>query len=133
MNRREARQLALQALFQMTLSDIDRKSAIDAVKDEGESVDPFVTRLLDQTLDHEEAIDQLISKHLKNWSLDRVGNIDKTILRLAVCEIMYFDDIPLTVSVNEAVELCKIYSDEQTRKFVNGVLSGISKEIETNC
>ncbi|BBN99060.1 transcription antitermination factor NusB [Sporolactobacillus terrae] len=133
MNRREARQLALQALFQMTLSDIDRKSAIDAVKDEGEPVDPFVTRLLDQTLDHEEAIDQLISKHLKNWSLDRVGNIDKTILRLAVCEIMYFDDIPLTVSVNEAVELCKIYSDEQTRKFVNGVLSGISKEIETNC
>jgi N utilization substance protein B len=131
MNRRQARKMALQALFQMTLSNTDRVTALEAVHDSGDPTDPFVNHLLDQTLDHEKEIDSLISKHLQNWSLDRVGNIDKTILRLAVCEILYLDDIPVTVSVNEAVELCKIYSDEQTRKFVNGVLSGISKEIET--
>ncbi|MCQ2011479.1 MAG: transcription antitermination factor NusB [Sporolactobacillus sp.] len=131
MNRREARKMALQALFQMTLSKTDRAMALEAVNDSGKPIDSFVDRLLDQTLKNEEDIDQLISKHLQNWSLDRIGNIDKTILRIAVCEILYFDDIPITVSVNEAIELCKIYSDEQTRKFVNGVLSGISKEIET--
>ncbi|MET1247815.1 transcription antitermination factor NusB [Sporolactobacillus sp. STCC-11] len=130
MNRRQARKMALQALFQMTLSNTDRVTALEAVHDSGDPTDPFVNHLLDQTLGHEKEIDRLISKHLQNWSLDRVGNIDKTILRLAVCEILYLDDIPVTVSVNEAVELCKIYSDEQTRKFVNGVLSGISKEIE---
>ncbi|MDF2909798.1 MAG: transcription antitermination factor NusB [Sporolactobacillus laevolacticus] len=131
MNRREARKMALQALFQMTLSGTERATALNAVNESGQPIDPFVNQLLDNTLAHEKEIDHLISKHLKNWSLERVGNIDKTILRLAVSEILYFDDIPTTVTVNEAVELCKIYSDAQTRKFVNGVLAGISKEIAT--
>ncbi|MCO7176597.1 transcription antitermination factor NusB [Sporolactobacillus kofuensis] len=129
MNRREARKMALQALFQMTLSATEKETALAAVNESGRPIDPFVSQLLDYTIENEAEIDRLISKHLKNWSLERVGNIDKTILRLAVCEILYFHDIPTTVTVNEAVELCKIYSDEQTRKFVNGVLAGISKEI----
>lgn len=129
MNRRQAREMALQALFQITLSDTDRETAIEAVKTDSQPVDPFVDRLLNGTMAHEKDIDLLIRKHLAHWSFERVGNIDKTILRLAVCEMLYFDDVPNTVAMNEAIELCKKYSDEQTRRFVNGVLSGISKEI----
>ncbi|GGL55474.1 transcription antitermination factor NusB [Sporolactobacillus putidus] len=129
MNRRQAREMALQALFQITLSDTDRETAIEAVKTDSKPVDPFVDRLLNETVAHEKEIDRLIGKHLVHWSFDRIGNIDKTILRLAVCEMLYFDDVPKTVTINEAIELCKKYSDEETRRFVNGVLSGISKEI----
>ncbi|TGA96387.1 transcription antitermination factor NusB [Sporolactobacillus shoreae] len=129
MNRRQAREMALQVLFQMTLSSTDRETAIDAVNENGLPVDPYVSRLLDEIGLHEKEIDQLIKEHLVNWSFDRIGNIDKTILRLAVCEMMYFEDVPTTVSINEAIELCRKYSDEVTRKFVNGVLSSISKEI----
>ncbi|WP_100488239.1 transcription antitermination factor NusB [Sporolactobacillus pectinivorans] len=131
MNRRQAREIALQVLFQTTLSNTDRKIAIDAVNGEGVPVDPFVVRLLNEISSHETEIDRQIKAHLVNWSFDRIGNIDKTILRLAICEMLYFDDIPTTVSINEAVELCRKYGDEQTRKFVNGILSSISKEIET--
>ncbi|MDD9149301.1 MULTISPECIES: transcription antitermination factor NusB [unclassified Sporolactobacillus] len=130
MNRRQAREMALQALFQITLSDTDKKTAIEAVKKEdGKPVDPFVDRLLNETIAHQQEIDQLIGKHLVHWSFGRIGNIDKTILRLAVCEMLFFNDVPKTVTMNEAIELCKKYGDEETRKFVNGVLSGISKEI----
>lgn len=128
MNRRQAREMALQVLFQMTLSGTDRQTAIDAVNEAGKPVDRFVYRLIDETISHEADIDKLIGRHLVNWSFERLGNIDKTILRLAACEILYFDDVPENVSINEALELCRTYGDEQTRKFVNGVLSGISKE-----
>ncbi|MFX3616349.1 MAG: transcription antitermination factor NusB [Sporolactobacillus sp.] len=129
MNRREARQIALQVLFQVSLSGTDRQTAVDAVYEGIEPLDPFVNQLLDKTLQNEEKIDQLINGHLKNWSLKRLGNIDKTILRLAVCELIYFNEIPSTVSINEAVELCRTYSDDKTRIFVNGVLSSIAKEL----
>ncbi|MCL1632570.1 transcription antitermination factor NusB [Sporolactobacillus sp. CPB3-1] len=131
MNRRDARKMALQALFQMSLSGTDRTTALEALNEGGQPIDPFVNQLLDQVLAHDKEIDRLISRHLQNWSLTRVGNIDKAILRLAVGEMLFMDDVPVTVTVNEAVELCKVFSDEQTRIFVNGVLSGISKEMET--
>ncbi|RYL92351.1 transcription antitermination factor NusB [Sporolactobacillus sp. THM7-4] len=132
MNRRQAREMALQALFQMTLSGTDQATALESLSEDHQPADPFVDRLLKETTAHSEGIDRLIRKHLDHWSFDRVGNIDKTILRLAVCELLYFDDVPNAVSMNEAIELCKKYGDEQTRKFVNGVLSGISGEIDNN-
>lgn len=127
MNRREARKIALQVLFQMTLSKTDRETAVAAVMESGEPLDPFIDQLLDKVLENQKEIDDQISKYLKNWSLSRIGNIDKTILRLAVCEMLYFGEIPATVSINEAVELCRLFSDEQSRIFVNGVLSSIAK------
>ena len=113
----------------MSLSGTDERTAIEAASEGKGSVDPYVDRLLAATTAHEQEIDRLIAKHLVNWSFERIGNIDKTILRLAVCEMCYFDDIPASVSINEAVELCRTFSDEQSRKFVNGVLSSIEKEI----
>ncbi|MFT8871095.1 MAG: transcription antitermination factor NusB [Sporolactobacillus sp.] len=128
MNRREARQAALQVLFQMTVSGTDKQTAVDAVSDNGTVPDSFAQMLVQRTLDNRQRIDQTISGSLKNWKIGRIGNIDRAILRLAVCEMLYFKDIPNSVSINEAVELCKIYSDDQSRIFVNGVLSGIAAE-----
>lgn len=130
MKRRESREMALQVLFQMMLSGTERKMALDAVNEQHVSVDPFVDRLIDDTLSHEKEIDEWIGRHLVNWSFDRVGNIDKAILRLAVCELLYFEDVPDTVTISEAVELCRKFSDEKSRKFVNGVLSNITRELQ---
>ncbi|RYM06016.1 transcription antitermination factor NusB [Sporolactobacillus sp. THM7-7] len=130
MNRRQAREMAMKALFQMSVGNTDQKTAIDVLNNADRAVDPFVTRLLNETTAHLKEIDRLIEKHLTHWSFERIGNIDRTILRLAVCELLYFDDVPNAVCMNEAVELCKRYGDEKTRRFVNGVLSGISGEME---
>ncbi|MFT8364221.1 MAG: transcription antitermination factor NusB [Sporolactobacillus sp.] len=127
MTRREARKIALQVLFQMTLSHTERQIAIEAVTEDAGALDPFAAALVDRTLTNQQTIDSEIANHLKNWSLGRIGNIDKAILRLAVCEMLFFDEIPMTVSMNEAIELCKLFSDEQSRIFVNGVLSSIAK------
>ncbi|WP_010631970.1 transcription antitermination factor NusB [Sporolactobacillus vineae] len=129
MKRRQSREMALQVLFQMMLSGTDRKTAWEAVNEQDLPEDPFVDRLLDGISGHEKEIDQWIGRHLVNWSFDRIGNIDKAILRLAVCELLYFDDVPDTVTISEAVELCRKFSDEKSRKFVNGVLSSITREL----
>ena len=70
-------------------------------------------------------IDDKISSSLKNWTIDRISKVNLSILRLAVCEIMYIEDIPFQVSINEAVELAKKYSDDDAPSFVNGVLASI--------
>ena len=82
-------------------------------------------------IDKKEEIDQLISSHLKNWSYDRVALVEKTVLRIAAFEMTYLDDIPVGVSINEAVELSHTYGDEKSGKFVNGVLSNINEQKES--
>lgn len=73
----------------------------------------------------------MISGHLVNWKLDRIANVDRAILRLAVYEMVYSDDIPANVSLNEAIELAKRFGDDKAAKFVNGVLSNIKTDIES--
>lgn len=72
----------------------------------------------------------MISKHLVNWKLDRIANVDRAILRLAAYEMAYAEDIPVNVSMNEAIELAKRFGDDKATKFVNGVLSNIKSDIE---
>ncbi len=70
-------------------------------------------------------IDEKISSSLKNWTLDRISRINLSILRLAICELLYIEDIPFQVTINEAVELAKKYSDDDAPSFVNGVLASL--------
>ena len=74
-----------------------------------------------------EELDSLISKYLVKWSIDRIPKADKALLRLAVYEMKYMEDIPLSVSVNEIVELAKVYSGEKDPAYINGVLGSISR------
>ena len=78
---------------------------------------------------HREDMDQLISANLKDWTIERISKVDLSILRLAVAEMLYMEDIPVSVSVNEAVEISKLYSDREAYKFINGILRNISRTL----
>ncbi|MCY7730074.1 transcription antitermination factor NusB, partial [Bacillus safensis] len=122
MKRRTAREKALQTLFQIDVSNIDPKEAITHALDEQES-DPFFEELVFGVLEQKDKLDDMISQHLVNWKLDRIANVDRAILRLSVYEMVYQEDIPVSVSMNEAIELAKLFGDDKAPKFVNGVLS----------
>jgi len=82
----------------------------------------FADQLARTALGHVGELDQIISEFAEGWSLERMPGIDRNILRLALAEIIHFDDIPVSVSIDEAVELAKEYSTEQSGNFVNGIL-----------
>ncbi|MBS2969584.1 transcription antitermination factor NusB [Metabacillus sp. KIGAM252] len=131
MNRRTAREKALQALFQIDVSQIDPADALQHAFDE-EEVNSFTKDLVTGTISNLEEIDELIKPHLVNWKLERLANVDRGILRLAAYEMKYENDIPASVSIDEAIELAKSFGDDQSSRFVNGVLSNIRKDIETD-
>ena len=80
--------------------------------------------------DNKEYIDYLINKHANNWTINRMAKVDLAILRLAICEMLYIEEVPTKVAINEAVELSKLYCDNKSPKFINGVLGSIASEIE---
>jgi transcription antitermination protein NusB len=127
MKRRTAREKAIQALFQIDMSDTDRNEAIDNVIEEGEQRSDFLNTLVFGTTDHLSEIDESISQHIENWSIDRLGNIDKAVLRLAVYEMKFEQDTPKNVVFNEAIELAKTFGGEESGRFVNGVLTKVSQ------
>jgi N utilization substance protein B len=129
MKRRVAREKALQALFQIDLSDIETEDAMRHALD-GEESDAFFENLVHGVVEHQTEIDQLISKHLVNWKLERIANVDRVILRTAVYELLYLEDIPASVTINEAIELAKSFGDDHAAKFINGVLSSIHSELQ---
>lgn len=129
MKRRTAREKALQTLFQIDVSNIDPKDTITHALDEQES-DPFFEELVFGVLEQKDKLDDMISQHLVNWKLDRIANVDRAILRLSVYEMVYQEDIPLSVSMNEAIELAKLFGDDKAPKFVNGVLSNIKNDLK---
>ena len=81
--------------------------------------------------ENNEMINSLINSNAKNWSVDRIAKVDLAILKLAIAEIIAIDDIPQKVSVNEAIELAKIYCDDKSPKFINGILGSVISEIES--
>lgn len=80
--------------------------------------------------ENKEKIDELINKHANNWTINRMAKVDLAILRLAICEMLYVEEIPTKVSINEAVELSKLYCDNKSPKFINGILGSVASEIE---
>lgn len=129
MKRRKAREKALQSLFQIDRSQIEPKEAIDFALDENKS-DPFLEGLVMGTIENLEKIDKVISENLENWTFGRLGNVDRAILRMATYEMMFLEDIPYSVSMNEAIELAKEFGDDDSGKFVNSVLSKIKDKLE---
>jgi transcription antitermination protein NusB len=90
----------------------------------------FAEELARGVIAHHPEIDPLITKHAENWGIERMGNVDRNAMRIAIFEMLYRDDIPPVVSINEAVELAKSYSSIESGKFVNGILDRIRKEID---
>lgn len=124
MKRHTAREKAFQLLFQMDVNDMDPNEALREQNDATE-IDSFLAGLVLGVVEHKETVDEFISNHLENWTIQRIASVEKTILRIATYEITYLEDVPTNVSINEAVELANKYGDEKSGKFVNGVLSKI--------
>ncbi|WP_017755725.1 transcription antitermination factor NusB [Calidifontibacillus oryziterrae] len=129
MKRRKAREKALQSLFQIDRSQIEPSEAIRFALEEDKS-DPFLEDLVIGTMTNLERIDKLISENLEKWSLNRLGNVDRALLRMATYEMIFLEDIPYSVSINEAIELAKDFGDEESSKFINSVLSKIKNKIQ---
>ncbi|MCC5941379.1 MAG: transcription antitermination factor NusB [Balneolaceae bacterium] len=132
-NRRAAREAALKALYAV---DLGKNSTVDAtkhiikhtLKDDTDSI-KFAEKLLLVTVDFAKDHDEMIEKHINNWEVDRLAVIDKLILRMAISELLNFDEIPTKVTINEAIELAKRYSTRKSGNFVNGILDAILKSL----
>ncbi|MGM0567582.1 MAG: transcription antitermination factor NusB [Elusimicrobiota bacterium] len=125
--RREARELALKVLYIFETAKTDRDTAWKTVAGDfgSEKIKSFAKRLVWGTLDNLSFIDSLIAKHARHWTIERIAVVDKSVMRMAIYEIFFEETIPKVVSINEAVELAKKYSTENSHKFVNGILDDI--------
>ncbi|NLB36489.1 MAG: transcription antitermination factor NusB [Clostridiales bacterium] len=129
MTRRQAREKAFALLFEKSFnSDVSMRDIIDfALSERLMAIDSFSSSIALKAWENIFEIDDLIEKNAIGWKKSRISKVTLAILRLAICELLFFDEIPVSVSINEAVELCKIYADEADASFVNGILGSISK------
>ncbi|MCQ9208047.1 MAG: transcription antitermination factor NusB [Omnitrophica bacterium] len=129
--RSRARELALKFLYQIDLTKEESHSALEAFWQEHRAPKPikeFTMELVQGALTNLPTIDNKISNYAQNWQLRRMAVIDRNILRLGCFELLFLQDVPPKVSINEAVELAKKYGDTESSKFVNGILDKIYKE-----
>ena len=132
-SRRKARELALKILYQKDSTGGAWKETFKYLADfmyiAGESKD-FAKELMEGTLKNLKLIDSKISEFSKHWKLSRISVVDRNILRIACYEMLFMDKIPHAVSIDEAIELGKKYSTEESKSFINGVLDGIRKSLK---
>lgn len=125
--RRKSRECALQMLYQWDITGIPIDNGIQGFEDRYPlSVRKFSRELVMGTIEHLGEINAIIAEASENWDIERMPYIDRNILRLAVFEIKYRDDIPYKVSINEAIELGKKFGSDQSGKFINGILDNIT-------
>jgi methylenetetrahydrofolate dehydrogenase (NADP+)/methenyltetrahydrofolate cyclohydrolase len=130
MTRRRARELALSALFQWDVVGRDPAAALESALETEEmsgSSEEFARRLVEGTAGDKGRIDKQLSQYLEDWRLERLANVDRNVLRIAIFELNRMEDIPVSVSINEAVEIAKTYGGPDSGRFVNGVLGRIGE------
>ena len=131
MTRREAREQTFILLFEKS---VQNKTTEEVFEDAADARDfelkPFIKKLVEGVDENQEFIDKIISENIKSWNIKRISKVTLCILRLAICEILFEKDIPVSVSINEAVELAKIYGGQGDANYINGVLSSVEKKAE---
>lgn len=134
-NRRMARELALQLLYQRELSadeaSEDVQASLDGI-DLSTDAGRFCKELIEGVIGRLGELDSIIEPYLEHWSLERMSVVDRNILRLAVYELRFMDDIPFKVSIDEAIELAKLFGSDESGAFVNGILDHLAKEIKVD-
>jgi len=119
----------MQALYAFTVGGDEADHVMTTVIEEHLSSDKtareFAKKLFLRTLDMEEEGDAMVSKYTKNWELSRIALIDRLLLRIAICEMLHFEDIPPKVSINEAIEVAKRFSTDRSGQFINGILDAV--------
>lgn len=142
MTRRQAREIAVQSLYQMEMNEVSADEAIATViegsdDDDAQTAlkttkqtDTFIAQLVSGVWSNKQAIDHILSDYLKGWKMDRLSRVDHQILRLATFEMIFWDESPVKVALNEAIELAKYFGTVDSGKFVNGVLGNMIKDVE---
>ena len=130
-SRHQSRERALQILFQY---DIHGKPGVWLEEfwkqcKSADEVNVFAERLVAGVLEHKKELDALIGKYATNWKISRMQVVDRNILRLGAYELLWLDEVPAKVTVNEAIELAKDFGDDEAAKFVNGILDKVRGEI----
>ena len=131
--RRHAREITLQGLYSLELSGNSLQMVLGQIREnpdaDAEALN-FADKMIEKTYANREDLDSYIIKRAANWDFSRIAIIDKLIMRMAICEFLYFFDIPPKVSIDEAIELSKVYSTEKSGRFVNGILDAILLELK---
>jgi N utilization substance protein B len=129
MIRKKAREAALQYLYQLDSPEKPVTFETHA-KHFGLETEPFefANRLASTVVSNISAIDQMIMKHAQNWRIERLGSVEKALLRMGVAELMYFKDVPASVTLDEMIELAKDFAEAEAPAFLNGVLDPVSRE-----
>jgi len=130
--RSKSREFALQALYQLNITKQDVDAVLAQFQEHflpGGEADEFLRRLVLGVLEHRGELDRLIERYSENWRLDRIDVIDRNILRMALFELLYCQDIPPKVTINEAIDLGKRYGSEESGSFINGILDRIQNEV----
>lgn len=128
-----ARKHALQLMYQGEILEKAPRELIENAQlvPETQGLDEYALMLLDGTKEKLEAIDELIDSASDNWTLDRMPVIDRSLLRLTTYEMRYVDDVPVSVSINEAVNLAKEFGGDDSPRFINGILGRIATQLES--
>lgn len=133
MGRKQAREGTMKILYQMEVNEDFSEEALDIYFnnfDFDESEKKYIVDAMAKIRENLESIDKYIESYSEGWNLNRLAKIDLAVLRIAIYEILYRDDIPVEVSINEAIEIAKKYSTDESFKFINGVLGGFVKSID---
>lgn len=130
LNRSEARIIIMTILYQIVVYDKNKMiyEVEDVIKENLEIDNEFVKDIVYGVITYQNDLDKIANKYLNNWTIDRLGSTDIAILRMGIYELLY-TDTPSIVSINEAVELAKIYSDESVAKMINAVLDKVYHEM----
>jgi N utilization substance protein B len=132
-NRRRAREFALRAFYAFELSGNNLEQTFKDIllprQDINNSGIEFACKLVRMAAENKVTIDAYICNKAQNWDFERIAILDKLILRMAICEFLYFEDIPPKVSIDEAIEISKKYSTEKSGKFINGILDSVLNDL----
>jgi N utilization substance protein B len=130
--RRKSREFALQVLYELNITKQDATTVLTQFQENflpnGEA-DDFLKRLVLGVKEHCSELDRLIERYSENWRLDRINMIERNILRMALFELLYCEEIPPKVTLNEAIDLGKKYGSEESGSFINGLLDRIQNEV----
>ncbi len=133
MGRKNARVGAMQLLYSMELNKDFSHENIEKFfenYDFSESEKSYINSVISELVNNLDSVDEVLSDNLQGWTIPRLATVDREILRVAIFEFLYRKDIPVEVSINEAVEIAKKYSSEESPKFVNGILASILKNLK---
>ncbi|NWF89181.1 MAG: transcription antitermination factor NusB [Ignavibacteriaceae bacterium] len=132
--RRAIREKVLQYLFAYEMNPTNdefmKNEILSEIPEDTDKI--FARSLINQVLANKSQLDEIIKSKVDNWDISRIALIDRILLRIGVCEITYFPDIPPKVSINECIEIAKLYSTASSGKFINGILDAILDDLKKN-